>query len=75
MSAASDHPADAKNVGATPGSRGDDWALLDKAGWAALEDGRMEPVFIDVGLEDGVKRTPEVDDPALEEVVKELLAS
>lgn len=75
MSAASDDPADAKSGGATPGLGGDDWALLDKAGWAALEDGRMEPVFIDVGSEDGVPRTPELDDPALEEVMTELLAS
>ncbi|KAK1868049.1 hypothetical protein I4F81_010545 [Pyropia yezoensis] len=75
MSAASDDRADAKSVGATPGFGGDDWALLDKAGWAALEGGRMEPVFIDVGSEDGVKRTPELDHPALEEVMTELLAS
>lgn len=61
MSAASGQP-DAKSAGTEPGSGGDDWVLLDKAGWAALEGGLMEPVYIDMDAEDGAEPMPEMDD-------------
>jgi len=75
MSAASGQPPDAKSAGATPDSGGDDWVLLDKAGWAALEGGLMESVYIDMDAGDGAEPTPEMDDIALKQVMTELLAS
>eukprot|EP00170_Pyropia_yezoensis_P003658 contig_15362_g3669 len=75
MSAASGQPPDAKSAGATSASGGDDWVLLDKAGWAALEGGLVEPVYIDMDAGDGAEPTPEMDDIALKQVMTELLAS